>query len=200
MAEDALRDRFRRIIKPLIDGEIVAEAAVYGQGALIEISRAMWLRKTAVLDLYQGDFYVRYPDPGGDGEERVAPLYLSLMLRRPKTDSAEKLHVRPIDDVDVRPATTASTSEVRGKGIRWAEDQQRIEDECYTWLADIMRKSPNRRSATNGELLSAAQTKWPISERSFSAARKRAIAETGAHAWRVAGATPKSPQPNRRDD
>ncbi|HEV2630827.1 MAG TPA: hypothetical protein VGV41_19560 [Pseudolabrys sp.] len=200
VAEDALRDRFRRIIKPLIDGEIVAEAALSGQGALVEISPAMWLRKTAVLDLYQGDFYDRYPDPSGDGEERVAPLYLSLMLRRPKTGSAEKLHVKPIDHVDVRPATTASTSKTHGKGIRWAEDQHRIEHECYTWLADMMRKSPNRRTATNGELLAAARAKWPISERSFSAVRKRAIAETGAHAWRVAGATPKSPQPNRRGD
>ena len=200
LADEALRDRFRRIIQVLQDGALVAEGALNGQGATVEISRAMWMRPGAVLDLVKGDYFDRYPDSGNDPEDRVAPLYLSLILRRPKPALRDMLHVKPIGHVVLRPATTGLSPSPGGKGIRGAADRQRIEGECREWLENLMRESPDQRTATNDQLFATARKRWGISERSFSTARRLAIADAGAHAWGVAGATPKSLRGNRRGD
>lgn len=199
-ADRALQDRFCRIVKLLQSGALVAEGAPRGQGTPIAIPRAMWLRQGAVLDLYKGDYYDRFPDPGDGGEDQTAPLYLSLMLRRPGSTPSEMLHVKPIQRAGVPASATGFSDSGRGKGIRGAASQQQKEDACGEWLIGLMKESPSRRTATNDELLATAREKWAISERSFAAARKRAIAETGAVAWRVAGASPKSPRGNRRGD
>lgn len=193
-ADRALQDRFRRIVQLLQNGALVAEGAPNGQGAPVKISRAMWLRHGAVLDLYKGDFYDRYPDLGRDGEDRIEPLYLSLMLRRPNSPPIKMLHVKPIQHEVVPASATVLSASGRGKGVRGAAGQQRIEDECREWLVGLMKESPSKRTATNDQLLAAAREKWGISERSFAMARKLAITETGANAWRVAGASPKSPR------
>lgn len=199
--EVVLRDRFRRIVQLLIDGVIVAEGALNGQGAIVTISRAMWLRKGAVLDLYKGDFYHRYPDPGGDGEKRVPPLYLSLMLRRPRAESTEKLHVKPTEHDNARSSTATFVMETSRKGALGAVARERAQLSCREWLAGLMRESPKKRTHTNDQLWTIAQKNWPgISERSFATARKLAMADTGAHLWGVAGATQKSPQTNRRGE
>ena len=200
VADRALQDRFCRIVQLLQNGTLVAEGAPRGQGTPIAIPRAMWLRQGAVLDLYKGDYYDHYPDPGADDEDRTAPLYLSLMLRRPNSSPTEMLHVKPIQRDGIPASATVFSAKGRGKGARGAVGQQRIEDECREWLVGLMKDSPSKRTATNEKLLATAREKWGISERSFAMARKLAITETGATAWRVAGASPKSPRDNRRGD
>jgi hypothetical protein len=199
-AEQAMQDRFRRIVKLLIDGAIIAEGALFGQGALTEVSRAMWLRKTAVLDLYQGDFYDRYPDPGGDGEDRVHPLYLGLMLRRPKAEPPEKLHVKPIEH-DLVPQTSSGPASsarhpVESKAARKVELRAQARRECSEWLAAEMRKSPGKRPFPKPHWREQAATRWGalLSYRAFDDAWDEAIAKTGAFTWAAAGAPKRSPQ------
>lgn len=199
-AEDALRDRFRRIVRLLINGEIVAEGALYGQGAVTEISRAMWLRKTAVLDLYQGDFYDRYPDPGGDGEARVSPLYLSLMLRRPKAEVPEKLHVKPTEHDLVPQSSLSSASSATHaaelKAARKVQSRVQARRECSEWLQAEMRKSPGKRPFPKPYWREQAAGRWVslLSYRAFDDAWDEAIAKTGAIAWAAAGAPKRSSQ------
>jgi hypothetical protein len=202
LAEGAVQDRFRRIIKLLIDGAIVAEGALSGQGATTEISRAMWLRKTAVLDLYQGDFYDRYPDPGGDGEDRVLPLYLGLMLRRPVAEAREKLHVKPTAYGQV-PSTTilhvddaASPPAVKSKAVEAVKTRQQAWRECSEWLEEEMRKSPGHKPFPKPHWRAEAAARWRtlLSHRAFDDAWDEAVKKSGATAWAAAGAPRRSKQ------
>lgn len=195
-ANEVLRLRFGRVVSLLAEEKLIADGVSRSDGSRVSIPSAMWLRREAHLDLTNGDYFDRYPGESRNLEGKVFPLYLGLTLRRAQ---AQSLHVKHTDRDDLQSAPTADAR--TSKGILTAAERQRIELECKKWLAGLMNASPLIRTYTNEWLLKEAERLWPnISGRSFVTARKAAILQTGAVAWGVAGATPKSRHYNRRGD
>ena len=194
VAESALVDRFGRLTTLLREGSLTAHGVAAGQGVTVEIPRSMWLRPGAVLDLYKGDYFDRYPYQGDEIEPPVLPLYVGLTLQSPATRH-KILHVKPTDDVPIRSSTVPKVVRGSGKGIQGANERRRVERECRIWLAEIMKESPNRRVKSIDELFTSARERWPgISERTFMTARSLAVSDAGAEAWLTAGAPRKSPR------
>jgi hypothetical protein len=166
----------------LSDEKLAGEAVRASGGAYIEIPAIEWQGLEVREDVYAHDVltlryqpFARADDMGRatlkaalwpEGAHSGA-AYFDLVLKR---DDLLQLWP-PLGPAMVRAVTTA-----------------RAETDCYSWLAEEMRKSPNRRPKRRDFFLNEAQAKWPnLGEAAFLRAWGKAISETGADAWKAAG-------------
>jgi len=201
MADAVLRDRFKRLIQLLLDGTLIAEGAPAGGGEPVEIPRAMWSRKGAVLDLYKGDYFEQYPDLQAS-EGHILPLYLGLTLRRAAVPPTEMLHVKPIQHDHLLQSTSPAIPPLtqdpstNSKAVRNAKSRAEARQECSEWLQEEMRKSPSHRPFPKPKWRQEARARWGdlLSYRAFDDAWDQAVTKSGAVAWAAAGAPKRSKQ------
>lgn len=168
-----LADRIGALRDLLGRGQLIAYGTFEKTGIEGQISPTQWRRSGVSIDVQKGDLCE------GQGYQ-AEPKYTGIVLRCPDLQGPTQTSVLEGD----RPEQ--SNAKIR------ARISEKSKKECYAWLCDLMRASPNRRTFSKDQLLKEAQERWPgLSKNALEELRRRAIEETGASEWGFAGAPRK---------
>jgi hypothetical protein len=207
IAVEALKHRYRSLMSLLQRGEMTARGVPARAGFSEQIMRSVWSHEAFHLRISTGDV-LQDNEQSVDKFDRTLKSWIGVVLCKPANATAEA----PWEGRSVSPATplfhvnntgsdvslpnTTSPAEQTKQTKRRIDTVTTSYRECVTWLAQLMRDSPNTRTATIDELWHQAKVQWPgtLSRRGFESARNEAIKASGAQAWTAAGRSRKSPQ------
>jgi len=173
---EVLVDRIRRLRGMLVSGEVVAIGTFAQTGIEGPISRLQWVRNDISIDVSNGDLC--------DGQDnRAKPMWTGLSFRVPSALSNDQQNSVPSK-------LLATPSKAKAQ----IQTKENCRLECIAWLVDLMKLSPDVGTFSKEELWIQVKRRWPakVSQRAFEGARSAAINQTGAQAWKVPGAKPKS--------
>ena len=202
IAVEALKHRYRCLMGLLQTGTMVARGVPGRPGLTEQITRAIWSHEDFHLRVSTGDV-LQDNEQSVDRYDRTVRSWIGVVLCKPATEPAAWGN-REVEAVVSREqhGPPSSATECDRPGAEGKKANKRIDTatksyrECVVWLVQMMRASPNVRTATIDGLWNEAKLKWPetLSRRAFEEARSEAIKATRAYAWTAAGRSKKSPQ------
>lgn len=207
IAVGALKHRYRCLMALLQTGVMTARGVPARAGFTEQIMRSVWSHEAFQLRVSTGDL-LQDNEQSVDKYDRSLKTWIGVVLCKQANTSASAdweirdadlsiplFHVNYTGD-DASLSSTASPAEPDKPPKRRIDTVTTSYRECVAWLEQLMRKSPNARTATIDDLWKTAKLQWPatLSRRGFEAARNDAIRATKAHAWTAAGRSKKSTQ------
>jgi hypothetical protein len=204
IAVEALKQRYRGLIALLQTGTMTARGVPGRAGFTEQIMRAVWSHEDFHLRVSTGDV-LQDNEQSVDRYDRTVKSWIGVVLCKPATEPARAAWGNRDIGADVSREQHGPPSSATECGAPVAERKKankRIDTatksyrECVAWLVQMMKASPNVRTATIDGLWDEAKLKWPatLSRRAFEDARNEAIRTVGAQAWTAAGRSKKSPQ------
>jgi hypothetical protein len=202
IAVEALKHRYRSLLSVLQAGLMSARGIPAREGYSEQIMRSVWSHEAFYLQVETGDLL--QDNERSEGRyDRFLKSWIGVVLGKPAPVISEDgrvptnlFHVNNTD-FDESPLTAMENNSTARRRPEGRTDTVTTSYRgCVTWLAGLMRESPNVRKATIDELWRKARRQWPntLSHRSFIAARNEAIRTSGASAWAAAGRSKKSSQ------
>ncbi len=175
----ALADRLQGLRDVLSSGGICAIGTFTLTGVEGPRGPLQWTRSGISIDVSRGDLC--------EGQDfRAEPKWTGLSLRLVDGSLSGRQSLY---------GPAPKLPEIRRKGEAQIQTKEKCRIECVGWLENIMRASPEIRTASKSQLWAKAQSKWPkkFGLRAFEAAWTEAVAKAETPAWRAAGRPRKSP-------
>lgn len=181
-------ERFTALKRLLAEGYLVGEGLFVATGAHALVPPTQWVRRSVWVDAREGDLVE-------DEASRTPLRWNGIILRAAfpvKRTEYDGLPFATIKCADAGPAAS--------KALVAAQTKAEMNSECVSWLVELMRASPKKRTHTKEQCRELAGEKWPrLSKLSFDDAWRQALRQSEANAWSAAGA-PKRPQKNPPTD
>jgi hypothetical protein len=158
----------------LISGRLIAWGTHWNTGTPGPIRRMLWVRANQAIEVRNGDL-CEYQN------SKYIPTWTGIVLQRASDDIRASATFDEI--VQRRDRKNSSGTTIRS------------ENQCKSWLAQLMHDHPQGRLRPKLALFKEAEQKWLISRRAFERAWSAAIAESDAAAWRSGGRPRKTSAP-----